>query len=512
MKVEAPVIVGASSSGGSGNAGEIAYFSTPTNITGIPNSSVIAGGQIAFGTAAIASRGLQVNLSLTASAGSAVGGRFAPTLVAAGNSDTLIGLQSAPAFTPGAFTSVSAVGFRVNAFSVATFTSPGDPYGIFVGAVTGTGAINAVGVLVTAPTGATNNYLIADGNLNTFTVQSSGATAVGVGPSGNRMFRVGGSITAAGALALGSGLAGTLVAAANNDVLEIVRVTPTFTPGTFTGLSAKNLNLQAFSVAAFITPADPVSLDIGIVTGTGATNAFGIRIAPPAGATNNYLISHTTPGTFNVSDVGFATTTGVVANVVADLGALFARASGAGDQLYVTPRAAGNGTQINSRNSADNAYAPLLIGSANIQLVSQVTKYNNVTTAGLGVAAIYGQGRVVAKTNVTSGTIATYTPTADGSFLIAANVLVTATTAASFTVTCTYTDEGNTARTLTLTFSQVTGVFLTTITNVTGVGAYEGVPLYIRVKANTAITIQTAGGGTYTGVTYNADALITQAA
>ena len=48
-------------------------------------------------------------------------------------------------------------------------------------------------------------------------------------------------------------------------------------------------------------------LDIGIVTGTGATNASGIRIAPPTGATNNYLISHATPGTFNVTAAGAGT-------------------------------------------------------------------------------------------------------------------------------------------------------------------------------------------------------------
>jgi hypothetical protein len=141
-----------------------------------------------------------------------------------------------------------------------------------------------------------------------------------------------------------------------------------------------------------------------------------------------------------------------------------------------------------------------------------LTNYNNVATAGVGVAANYGSGRVTAKTNVASGTIATYTPAADGTFFVVANVLVTATTACSFTMTVTYTDEGNTARTLILSFTQVAGIPLQTITNVTGTGPYEGVLVAVRAKGGTAITIQTAAGGTYTGVTYNASADILQTA
>jgi hypothetical protein len=136
--------------------------------------------------------------------------------------------------------------------------------------------------------------------------------------------------------------------------------------------------------------------------------------------------------------------------------------------------------------------------------------YKNVTTAGYGVPAIYGQARVTAQTAAVAS-IATYTNgAADGSFEVSANVLVTASTTHSFTVTCSYTDEGNTSRTLTLTFSQLTGTLLTSITNVQGVGAYEGVVLHIRVKASTSITIGTTG--TFTSVTYNAEGAIKQTA
>lgn len=97
---------------------------------------------------------------------------------------------------------------------------------------------------------------------------------------------------------------------------------------------------------------------------------------------------------------------------------------------------------------------------------------------------------------------------ADSSYWISSNVLVTASTTHSFTVACAYTDEGNTVRTLTLTFSQLAGTLITAITNITGAAPYEGVPLHIRCKAGTTITIATTG--TFTSVTYNVEASINQ--
>lgn len=137
-----------------------------------------------------------------------------------------------------------------------------------------------------------------------------------------------------------------------------------------------------------------------------------------------------------------------------------------------------------------------------------VSKYQNVTTAGWGMPAIYGSGRATGQTALAAA-VASYTVgAADGSFLISANVNVTTATTHSFTVTCTYTDETNTSRTQTLPFCQVAGVPLVTITNITGVGPYEGIPVRIRCKTATAITIQTVG--TFTAVVYNVEADITQ--
>lgn len=141
------------------------------------------------------------------------------------------------------------------------------------------------------------------------------------------------------------------------------------------------------------------------------------------------------------------------------------------------------------------------------------TIYSNVNTAGKGVAAIYGYGDTVAATNTGTASIATYTaPASDGTYQVGANCLVTTSSTHSFSLDCTYTDEGNTARTLVLPVAQLAGTFVTSglITNVTGVGPYETPQMTIRVKASTVITIRTSAGGTFTGVVYNARGFIKQ--
>lgn len=143
-----------------------------------------------------------------------------------------------------------------------------------------------------------------------------------------------------------------------------------------------------------------------------------------------------------------------------------------------------------------------------INLGAKIGQYNAITTTGWGTPAIYGTGRSTAQTAAVA-TVATYTVGgADGSFLVTSNVNVTTSTAHNFAVQVDYTDETNTARTLTLAFYQLAGTQIVAITNVTGAGPYEGSPAHIRCKASTAITIKTTG--TFTTVTYNVEGSIIQ--
>lgn len=147
------------------------------------------------------------------------------------------------------------------------------------------------------------------------------------------------------------------------------------------------------------------------------------------------------------------------------------------------------------------------VSSTGLRTRYKVAKFNNVTAVGYGVPAIYGNTRLTAKTSAQTVST-TAVGAADGSFEISANVLVTTSTLHSFTVTCTYTDEGNTSRTLTLTFSNVGGTLLTAIANAGGAVPYEGIPLHIRAKASTNIVI--ASTGTFTTVTYNIESMVKQ--
>lgn len=163
---------------------------------------------------------------------------------------------------------------------------------------------------------------------------------------------------------------------------------------------------------------------------------------------------------------------------------------------------------IATGTTATTSYGIQQVGTNPDYWGGKFTAYNNIATSGWGIPAIYGSGRATAQVAANTS-VATYTVgAADGTFEVSANILVTASVTNSFTCTCTYTDEGNTSRALTLSFSQISGVLVTTITNVTGTGAYEGVPLHIRCKASTAITIATVG--TFTSVTYNCEGIIKQ--
>lgn len=158
------------------------------------------------------------------------------------------------------------------------------------------------------------------------------------------------------------------------------------------------------------------------------------------------------------------------------------------------------------RNRAQTA------GTGNLDVGAKITGYNGITTAGFGVPTIVTNGRATAQT-AANASIATYTVgAADGTFVVSSNILVTNATNHAFTVQCTYTDEGNTARTVTLPFRLVgdTTALTSSVATANGTVPYLGVPVHIRAKAATAITILTQAAGTYTSVVYNAEGIIRQ--
>jgi hypothetical protein len=140
---------------------------------------------------------------------------------------------------------------------------------------------------------------------------ADGFVTTGIGINGTAVSQTGivlsGTTTAAGGAARGIFVEPTLAAAANNDELWGLQIGSAYTPGVLTGLDVRGLVLASFSVAAFTSPADPKMMTIGVLTGTGATNAYGIQIGNVTGATNNYLIASSTVATFNITAAGALT-------------------------------------------------------------------------------------------------------------------------------------------------------------------------------------------------------------
>lgn len=131
-------------------------------------------------------------------------------------------------------------------------------------------------------------------------------------------------------------------------------------------------------------------------------------------------------------------------------------------------------------------------------------------SVGLGTAFIKARGRTEGATAAVPS-VCTYTVgAADETIEAVATVSVTTATTHSFSVQCAYTDETNTARTITMPFrlladtTSVQGV----VVNTNGAVPYLGIGVTVRAKAGTTVTILTQAGGTYTTVVFNVEGLI----
>ena len=151
-------------------------------------------------------------------------------------------------------------------------------------------------------------------------------------------------------------------------------------------------------------------------------------------------------------------------------------------------------------------------GSGNLQFTGEITKYNNISTAGLGVTATYAAANITAQS--AAATITSYTaPASDGDYEVSASMNVTAATGISTSLTVTYTDVNNAAQTLLLPVQKAGGTGGTDLANglIITTGDFVTPVTKLRVKASTTITIKTATG-TFSGVTYSAAGNIKQVA
>jgi hypothetical protein len=146
-------------------------------------------------------------------------------------------------------------------------------------------------------------------------------------------------------------------------------------------------------------------------------------------------------------------------------------------------------------------------------LTSMLSSFlNRFYLTGIAHTAV-ATGRATAQTAAVASVCAYTVGANDASFDVCMNVLVTTATTHTFTGQCTYTDEGGSARTITMPFRLVgsTTAMVTSITNANGTVPYIGSPVRIRAQAATAITLLTQAAGTYTTVVFNVEGSIVSA-
>jgi len=186
-------------------------------------------------------------------------------------------------------------------------------------------------------------------------------------------------------------------------------------------------------------------------------------------------------------------------------------ATAAGDPVYLSTTAGG----FAHTAPADPAARQVIVGYVQVksatvgQIAWDIQDPSRVSAQDLTVVT----GRATAQAAAVAS-VCTVTPAVDTSYDVCMNVLVTTATTHTFTCQCTYTDEGNTARTVTMPFRLVgdTTALTSSITNTNGAVPYNGVAVRIRAKAGTAVTLLTQAAGTYTTVAFNVEGSIRQVA
>ena len=260
---------------------------------------------------------------------------------------------------------------------------------------------------------------------------------------------------------------------------------------------------------------------VGSVTSTGLNSmAIGSTTAS-TGAFTTLAASGTSTLTGNVT-VGATSTSNVNNTLIifgsnaSDFGPFLQLADATGlIGYYGSQNAFLGGTTRNLHAYAQNAFtvstnngtlALTLDTSQGMQLAKESSRsYNDIATAGNGVAAVVSAPRSGTVTNALWTPAAYTTPAVDSSYEVSANINVTTSTTVTMTCTCTYTDETNTSRVLTLGFTNLAGAtIVSSITTALGNVPYEGLTYHIRCKASSTITFATAG--TVTNVVYTAEA------
>lgn len=300
------------------------------------------------------------------------------------------------------------------------------------------------------------------------------------------------------------------------------------------------------SVGTLASPTLTTPVINGTITGTGQATAatastIAMRDASANLTSNNHIEGYTTTATAastttltvtstkNQHFTGSSTQT-IVLPVSSTLGTGFqfnivnkstgtvtVQSSGANTILTVRTLCSAVFTCIATGGTGTNqwAYVQTLKSdgntlTANLISTGAISDVAGITTVGTGgFPILVANQRVTARTAAHNMTAYTNI-SGDTTVLVTVNLNVTASTTHAFNCEIAYTDETNTARTLTVPFTLLDGTTATSIANANGAVPYVSHPLHLRCKSATTITVRTQAAGTYTSVTYNYEYFIEQ--
>ncbi len=388
---------------------------------------------------------------------------------------------------------------------------------------TGTSAAaNGINAFLTIPTGIANGTItVADGVLSTINHGGTGTITVADGYYSKVQLRTNGTGT------------GATIGQANAYRAQILNLCGDAAGGQITvgnGLKVEAPSFTGSNAASLIASLFGVSiLNQGHAQ---TTNSWGMQIAAQSGASSKSwalqslggYVAHTVSATIASASgavwAGFNIPTST-ATVTGSTG--ITTAGGFNLITIAAPAITATGLAITRSATLAIVGAPTISGGGtittalaldiqggNIATAGLITTYNNIAVGGNGIGSFVKYTRPAQQTNTTV-TLATYTtPATDGSYRVWCNVNVTTSTTVTMTVTVAYTDEANVARTLTVPFFLLAGTLVQSITTAQGNIAYESLPITIRTKASTSITIATAG--TVTAVVYTGEGFIEQVA